>query len=78
MNIRNLGHDKWELLFFMALSVTTFLTISSLSTSFAAPYYSRNADLTVNNQGEQISSCCSYFYNSETNTQFQITNIFNK
>ncbi len=35
MNIRNLGHDKWELMFFMVLSVTTFLLISSMSTAYA-------------------------------------------
>ena len=37
MNIRNLGHDKWELMFFMALSMTTFLLISSISTAYAGP-----------------------------------------
>ncbi|MCI0508134.1 MAG: hypothetical protein L0Z73_18810 [Gammaproteobacteria bacterium] len=35
MNIRNLGHDKWELTFFIALSVTTFLMISSMSSAYA-------------------------------------------
>jgi len=35
MNIRNLGHDKWELMFFMALSMTTFLLLSSISTAYA-------------------------------------------
>lgn len=78
MNIRNLGHDRWELLFFIALSVTTFLTISSLSTSYAAPYYSGNADITFRNQVEQIPACCSYSEDYKLNTQFQITNIFNK
>ena len=37
MNIRNLGHDKWELMFFMALSMTTFLLLSSISTAYAGP-----------------------------------------
>jgi hypothetical protein len=37
MNIRKLGHDKWELLFFTVLSVTTFLMISSVSTAYAGP-----------------------------------------
>ncbi|MGD8567817.1 MAG: hypothetical protein PVJ39_07000 [Gammaproteobacteria bacterium] len=37
MNIRNLGHDKWELLFFMVLSITTFLLITSMSVAYAGP-----------------------------------------
>jgi hypothetical protein len=37
MNIRNLGHDKWELLFFTALSTATFLMISSISIAYAGP-----------------------------------------
>lgn len=36
MNIRNLGHDKWELLFFMVLSITTFLLITSMPVAYAA------------------------------------------
>jgi hypothetical protein len=78
MNLRNLGHDKWELLFFITLSVTTFLTISSLSTTYAAPYYSGSVNLGMHNQAEQIPSCCLYYQDSGLTTQFQVIDIFNK
>jgi hypothetical protein len=70
MNIRNLGHDRWELLFFMTLSVTMFLTISSLSSTLAAPYYAGTVDLSSSNVLHPGLSCCLQFQNSEFNTQF--------
>ena len=76
MNLQNLGHDKWELLFFITLSVTTFLTISSLSTTYAAPYYPGSINLGMNNQAEQIPSCCLYSQDSGLSTQFQLIGIF--
>jgi hypothetical protein len=45
MKIRNQGHDKWELIFSIALSVTTFLIISSLSTAYAADITENTSDV---------------------------------
>jgi hypothetical protein len=55
MNIRKLGHDKWELLFFTVLSITTFLLISSMSTAYALPYdTTENTDTTFRDQAKRI------------------------
>ncbi|WP_455207155.1 hypothetical protein [Kaarinaea lacus] len=53
MKIRNLGHDRWELLFFMALSVTTFLMISSMSSAYAANI-TVNGDPVYRDQAKRI------------------------
>ena len=53
MNIRNLGHDKWELMFFMALSMTTFLLLSSISTAYAYDT-TANTDPTYRDQAKRI------------------------
>jgi len=71
MNIRNnVGHDRWELLFFMTLSVTTFLSISSLSSTLAAPNYAGTADLILSNQFDPGLSCCLRIQDIEFNTRF--------
>ena len=77
MKIRNQGHDKWELIFLIALSVTTFLVLCSLSTAYAVDT-TPNTPSIYRDQAKQILPCCLQNQASGLSNQLQLTNFLIK
>jgi len=77
MKIRNQGHDKWELTFLIALSVSTFLMISSMSSAYAYDT-TPNTPSIYRDQAKQILPCCLQNQASGLSNQLQLTNFLIK